>query len=135
MTYPVKPVPEANTWTEPFWKAAREEKLVIQRCVDCRKNIFYPRLVCPFCFSNNIEWIETSGKGTVYSYTIVENNAPSAFLGDMPFVIAIVRLDEGVQMLSNIVGCDPGQVHCDMPVEVTYKKISEEYTLPVFKPL
>jgi uncharacterized protein len=129
-----KPVPETSTWTEPFWKAARERKLIIQRCIDCRKNIFYPRLICPFCFSKNIEWIEASGKGTVYTFTVVENNAPSAFLNDMPYIIAVVRLDEGVQMLSNIVDCEPDQVRCDMPVAVTYKKINEEYTLPVFKP-
>lgn len=130
-----KPIPETNTWTEPFWDATREGKLVIQKCVDCDQKIFYPRLICSSCFSQNIEWIEASGKGTVYTYTVVVNNAPSAFLEDMPYVIAVVRLDEGVQMLSNIVECDPASVHCDMPVKVAFKSINDEYTLPVFKPL
>lgn len=129
-----KPEPESNTWTEPFWRAAQQEKLIIQKCADCGKSIFIPRLVCPGCFSNNIDWIEASGKGTVYTFTVVANNAPSAFLEDMPYVIAVVRLEEGVQMLSNIVDCDPEKVHCDMPVQVAFKEISDKYTLPVFKP-
>ncbi len=134
MTVKEKPVPQTNPWSEPFWKAAREEKLIIQKCDDCGYNIFYPRLICPSCFSRNIDWIETSGRGTVYAFTVVENNAPSAFLEDMPFVVAIIRLDEGVQMLSNIVDCDPEEVFCEMPVKVTFKKLNEEFTLPVFKP-
>ncbi len=130
-----KPMPEASSWSEPFWESTREGKLKIQKCVDCGMYIFYPRLICPGCFSENIEWVETSGKGKIYSFTVVVNNAPTPFLEDMPFVIAIVRLEEGVQMLTNIVGCDPEEVQCDMPVEVTFKKVSEEFTLPLFKPL
>jgi uncharacterized protein len=135
MTRQEKPVPESNTWTEPFWRAAHQGKLIIQQCADCSKYIFIPRLICPGCFSKNIDWVEASGKGTVYTYTVVVNNAPSAFIDDMPYVIAVVRLEEGVQMLSNIVECDPEKVHCDMPVEVTFKKLNDEYTLPLFKPL
>ncbi len=130
-----KPIPESNSWTQPFWDAVHERRLIIQQCTDCGEKIFYPRLICTACFSQNLEWIEASGKGTVYTFTIVVNNAPSAFLEDMPYIIAVIKLDEGVQMLSNIVECDPDQVYCDMPVEVTYKKINDEYTLPVFKPI
>jgi len=131
-----KPVPIVNPWARPFWKAAQEGKLIFQRCKDCKKNIFYPRIACPFCFSDNLEWVEASGKGTVYTYTVVENNAPSAFINDMPFVIAIVKLEEeGVQMLTNIVGCDPQEVRCDMPVEVVFEKLDDEFTLPKFRPV
>jgi len=135
MTFQEKPVPETNTWSEPYWNAAREEKLLLQKCSDCGKHIFYPRLLCPACFSDNIDWIEASGKGNIYTYTVVTNNAPSIFLEDMPYVIAIVRLEEGVQMLTNIVDCDHEKLACDMPVEVTYRKLNEEFTLPVFKPV
>ena len=107
---------------------------MVQKCQDCDKHIFYPRIACPHCFSDKVEWIEASGKGTVYSYTVVINNAPSAFLQDMPFVIAIVKLEEGVQMLSNIINCNPDDVECDMPVEVTFEKLDEEFTLPKFRP-
>ena len=98
-------------------------------------HIFYPRIACPHCASDSLEWVEASGKGTVYSFTVVEANAPSAFVGDIPFVVAVIRLQEGVQMLSNVVGCDPHAVVCDMPVEVTYEKLNDEFTLPKFKPV
>jgi len=131
MDIPKKPVPIVNPWARPFWEAARENKLIFQRCKDCEKNVFYPRIACPHCFSDNLEWVEASGKGTVYTY-----NAPSAFMNDMPFVIAVVKLEEeGVQMLTNIVGCEPEEVRCDMPVEVVFEKLDNEFTLPKFKPV
>jgi uncharacterized OB-fold protein len=136
MDEPTKPLPIVNPWARPFWDATREGKLVFQRCEDCGKNIFYPRIACPHCFSDRVVWVEASGKGKIYTYTVVENNAPSAFLGDMPFIIAIVKLEEeGVQMLTNIVDCDPAVVRCDMPVQVSFEKLNDEFTLPKFKPL
>jgi hypothetical protein len=134
MDKPKKPVPIVNPWAKPFWQAAREGRLIIQQCKDCGRYIFYPRIACIHCSSGKVEWVEASGKGTVYSYTVVESNAPSAFIQDMPYVIAIVRLEEGVQMLTNIIGCDPYQVRCDMPVQVTFEKLDDEFTLPKFKP-
>jgi len=134
MEIPRKPVPIVNDWARPFWDAAKEEKLIIQKCKDCGKHIFYPRIACPHCSSDSVEWINASGKGTVYSFTVVESNSPSAFVNDIPYVVAVVRLDEGVQMLSNIVGCDPDAVRFDMPVEVTFERLDDEFTLPKFKP-
>jgi uncharacterized OB-fold protein len=131
-----KPVPIISSWAKPFWEAAREGKFIYQKCKDCKTNVFYPRIACTNCFSDNLEWVESSGKGTVYTYTVVESNPPSAFIPDLPFVIAIVKLEEeGVQMLSNIVGCDPYEVECDMPVEVVFEKLNDEVTLPKFKPV
>ena len=135
MDNPKKPIPVVNEWARPFWEAAREHKLLIQRCGDCGKYIFYPRMCCPECFSSSLVRVESSGRGVIYSFTIVENNPPSAFLGDLPYVIAIVRLEEGVQMLSNIVDWDSKTLRCDMPVTVTFEKLDEEFTLPKFKPL
>jgi len=132
---PRKPVPTIDEWTRPYWDAARAGKLTIQRCGDCGRHVFYPRHSCPFCSSDRLEWIQASGRGAVYTFTVVHNNAPSPFLGDMPFVIAVVRLEEGVQMMTNIVGCHPGEVRCDMPVEVTFEKLDDDFTLPKFKPL
>lgn len=130
-----KPVPVVNTWAKPFWDAAQQERLIIQKCNSCGEHVFYPRIACPHCSADELEWVEVSGKGTVYSFTVVEANAPSAFLGDMPYVVAVIRLQEGVQMLSNVIGCDPHSVVCDMPVEVTFEKLSDEFTLPKFKPV
>jgi len=135
MSIPQIRKPIVNPCAQPFWDATRQGKLMIQKCTDCQTNIFYPRLFCPNCHSEAIEWVESSGRGTVYSYSVVHNNAPSAFIPDLPYVVAIVRLEEGVQMCTNIVGCDPCDVQCDMPVEVTFDAIDEEFTLPKFKPV
>lgn len=135
METPQKPVPVVNPWAKPFWDAAKEERLVFQKCADCQKNIFYPRIACPDCFSDNLEWIEASGKGTIYSFTVVESNSPSAFLADIPYVVAIIKLEEGIQMLSNVVKCDPYKLSCDMPVEVVFEKLNDEFTLPKFRPV
>jgi uncharacterized OB-fold protein len=132
---PDKPIPPVQPWGEPFWAGARERRLVIQKCVSCKKYVFYPRLGCPFCFSDRLEWVQASGRGTVYSYSVVRNNPPSSFMDDLPFVIAIVELEEGVRMMTNIVDCDPEVVDCDMPVQVTFERLNDEITLPKFKPL
>lgn len=133
-TPPKKPAPVVNTWARPFWDAAKEERLVIQKCAACGEWVFYPRIACPHCAADRLEWVEASGRGRIYSYTVVENNAPSAFIADMPYVVAVIRLEEGVQLLSNIVGCDPHSVECDMPVEVCFEPLDEEFTLPKFRP-
>ena len=130
-----RPVPAVVPWARPFWDAAREERLMIQRCSYCNKYVFYPRLSCPHCFSRDLKWVEASGRGKIYSYTIVENNAPSGFIDDMPYVVAIIKLEEGVNMLTNIVDCEFGELRCDMPVEVTFDKSNEEFTLPKFRPV
>lgn len=135
MTQAVKPTPVVNSWTKPFWEAARQEKFIIQQCADCQKYVFYPRICCPHCFSDHLDWVEPSGKGTIYSFSVVTNNAPSAFAQDMPYVVAIVRLDEGVQMLTNIVQCDLDKIHCDMRVEVVFEKLNDEFNLPKFRPV
>ncbi|HLF31730.1 MAG TPA: Zn-ribbon domain-containing OB-fold protein [Xanthomonadales bacterium] len=132
---PKKPVPVVNTWARPFWDAAKEERLIIQKCAACGEHVFYPRIACPFCAAETLDWVEASGKGTIYSCTVVESNAPSAFLADMPYVIAVIRLQEGVRMLSNVVGCDPYSVHCEQPVEVTFEKLNDTFTLPKFRPI
>ncbi len=132
---PAKPVPVVQPWARPFWDAAREHKLVLQHCEACDKAIHYPRMVCPHCSSNRLGWRQASGRGTIYSYTIVLNNAPSAFLADMPYVVAVIELDEGVRMLSNIVDGDPNALRCGLPVEVVFEKLNEEFTLPKFRPV
>jgi len=135
MTEVLKPVPVVNTWAQPFWDATKEERLIIQKCKDCGEHIFYPRIACINCFSDNLDWIECSGRGTIYTYTVVEANAPSAFIQDLPYVVAVVILEEGVRMLSNIIDCDPYLVKCDMPVQVTFEKLNDDFTLPKFIPL
>jgi uncharacterized OB-fold protein len=129
-----KPVPVVQPWARPFWEATRAGKLVLQTCHDCDRPIHYPRIACPHCGSDNLGWRESQGRGTIYAFTVVQSNAPSAFIGDMPYVVAVIRLDEGVQMLSNIVDCNPQQLRCDQPVEVVFEPLDTEFTLPKFRP-
>jgi len=126
--------PSVTSVEFPFWDAAKKGKLVIQKCMDCNKFVFYPRIYCPHCHSAALVWEEASGKGKIYTYTVVHSNCHSSFLEDLPFIIAIIKLDEGVQMLSNIIGCRPEDLTCDMPVEVTFEKLNDEFTLPMFMP-
>ncbi|MGE0291128.1 MAG: Zn-ribbon domain-containing OB-fold protein [Hyphomonadaceae bacterium] len=131
---PAKPEPLVAPWAQPFWDAAKQGKLALQYCDACAKFIFYPRLACPHCGSEEIRWRGACGRGSVYSYTVVENNAPSAFIADMPYVVAVIRLAEGVQMLSNIVDCAPAELHCDMDVVVTFERLNDDFVLPKFRP-
>jgi len=135
MARPPKPVPVVQPWAQPFWEAARQHKLLLQTCNACHRPIHYPRIACPHCGADDLGWREASGRGTLYSFTVVESNAPSAFIADMPYVVAVIRLEEGVQMLSNVVDCDPADLHCDQPVEVTFERLNDEFTLPQFRPL
>ncbi|MBM5811415.1 MAG: Zn-ribbon domain-containing OB-fold protein [Gammaproteobacteria bacterium] len=131
---PPRPRPVVNAWSRPFWDAAREQKLLLQRCGDCRAWIFYPRIACPRCGSDQLGWQPASGRGTIYSFTVVRSNAPSAFAPLLPYVVAVIRLEEGVQMLSNVVDCNPDKLRCDQPVEVVFRPLDDEFTLPCFRP-
>ena len=133
MEMPAKPVPKIDPWVQPFWDATRNERLIIQQCTECDRHIFYPRIACPFCSADDPQWVEASGHGRIYSYTVVENNAPSAFIADMPYVIAVIELEEGVRMLSNVIGCDASELDCELPVEVAFEKLNEDITLPKFR--
>ena len=134
-TRPAKPVPVVQPWARPFWEAARRHELVLQHCSTCDRTIHYPRVACPHCGGEDLGWRRASGRGTIYSFTVVESNAPSAFLADLPYVVAIVQLEEGVRMMSNVVECTPGELCCDQSVEVVFERLDDEFTLPRFRPL
>ncbi len=127
-----KPLPVPDGDTKPFWDAAKEHRLMIQRCQDCQRTIFYPRSVCPHCMSDRIDWIQASGRGTIYSYTVV-HRSPSAFKEDVPYVVALIDLAEGVRMMSNVVECAPADVRIGAAVEVVFDDVTPEITLPKFR--
>ncbi len=128
------PRPESRWLTAPFWEAAKRHELVCQRCRQCASWIFYPREQCPTCFSTDLEWAAVSGKGRVFAFTIVYQPANSAFEPDAPYAYAIVQLDEGVRMPTNIVDCELDSIRVDMPVSVVFDDVSAEWTLVKFKP-
>ncbi|HKN00546.1 MAG TPA: OB-fold domain-containing protein [Candidatus Binataceae bacterium] len=128
----VKPLPKPSPVSRPFWEAARRHELKLQRCTGCKAFIYYPRDRCPNCFSDNLEWQPVSGRGKVYSYTVVRRASARSF-GDGPYVLAIIQLDEGPRMTSNVVA-PPDQVRVDMPVVVHFDDVTPDHTLVKFKP-
>ena len=106
-----KPIPVPTPETQPYWDKAREHELWIQRCLACAHVFFYPRPHCPHCLSDNLEWFKASGRGTLYSYVINHRPAPG-FEDEAPYAIAIVQMEEGPRMMTNIVG---GREHAREP--------------------
>lgn len=118
---------------EPFFEATKEKRLLIQRCSDCGKNQFYPRQLCIHCGSAEVEWVEASGRGTVHTFTVIHQQGMPGWREEVPYVTAIIDLEEGVRMTSNIVDCSPSDVRADMPVQVTF--VDEgAHVLPRFRP-
>lgn len=132
---PDRPLPSPDAATAPYWAAARERRLVMPRCDDCTHYHFYPRTLCPRCGSAHLTWTPVSGKGEIYSFTVI-NRAPSqAFSAAVPYVVGAVKLAEGPHLMTNIVGIAPDAVRVGMPVKVVFRKFSEEVTLPMFEPV
>ncbi len=120
-----------------FWEAAREHRLVMPRCTACGHMFFYPRSECPECpecSEDGIEWVQVSGRGTVYSFTIVRQPADPAFRDDVPYPYAIVELDEGPRMVTTIVGCEAEDVRIGMRVTAVFDDVTPEWTLVKFEP-
>jgi uncharacterized OB-fold protein len=133
-----KPFPVLTSEAKPFWAAAAEQKLVMQRCQECRAYIWTPRPACFECGSECVEWKELSGKGQVYSFTVIRQvvgrAASKAFEPDVPYVVAWIDLDEGPRMISNVIGCPVEDVKLGMKVAVVFEQQSPEVWLPKFKP-
>ena len=129
-----KPLPHPNEVSRPFWEAAKRHELQIQRCNVCGAYVFYPREACPECLAADLIWIPVSGKGKLYSYTIAQAPTHPAFADDVPYVIAIVELEEGPHITTNLVGCPPDQVAIGMPVAASFEDVSAEMTLVKFRP-
>jgi len=127
-----RPLPVSDSDSEPFWAALREERLQVQRCLQCHRHLFYPRALCPHCHSSDLEWVPVAGTGTIYSYTVARRPAGPAFAADVPYVLVLVDLDEGVRMLSRLVPPDVDAVRIGARVTVGFDAVSDDVTLPVF---
>jgi uncharacterized protein len=128
-----RPIPKPDLDSAPYWEAASRHELKLQQCNSCARFRFYPRSICPYCFSTEFEWRQLSGRGIIYSFTVIHRAAFPAFETKVPYVLALVELNEGVRMMSNILDCDPNAVEIGMPVEVTFEDLSEEVSLPQFR--
>ena len=120
--------PLMNIGDEPYYEAAGQGKLLLKKCAACGEVQFYPRGICPFCFSDKVSWHEAKGTGTIYTYSVTRRGGP------VPYCIAYVKLDEGVSMMTNIVDCDLDTIRCDQKVKVTFKKSEGGVSIPMFTP-
>jgi uncharacterized OB-fold protein len=129
-----RPIPVPDAATAPYWSAANEGRIVLPRCAECGRFHFYPRALCPFCSSDKLDWTQCSGRGTVYSFTVVHRAPSPAFAAEVPYVVAIVELDEGPHLMTNVTGCAPDAVRIGMKVSAGFRRVADDTQLPVFEP-
>ncbi len=129
-----KPLPNPNPDTSTFWEQCKEHRLTFQQCNDCGHVRWPPAIICPQCHSVSHERIASAGNGTVFTFVVYHQAFHPAFKEDLPYVVAVVKLEEGPQFVSNIVGCKPEEVSCDMPVKLIWEDITDECSLPKFQP-
>lgn len=129
-----KPIAAPNSETRPFWEGCKRHELLLQACDACGHRQFYPRMLCTRCRSTSLSWKPARGTGVVHSFTIIRRAPSPAFKPDLPYVLALVELEEGVRMMTNVVGCEPEQVRIDLPVQVLFDDVTEDFTLPKFTP-
>jgi hypothetical protein len=111
-----KPRPEPTPVSQPFWDALREERVELQHCDDCGRWVYYPRSRCPACLSDRLTWTPVAGNGTVYTFTVAEQPTAPPFADEVPQLLAIVELAEGVRMSTTLVDVDRGAIRIGMPV-------------------
>lgn len=130
---PVRPAPVLTDDNQFFWDRARQEQLVTQRCASCHEVRHPPRPMCPHCHSLDWDELALSGRGEVYSYSLLHHPQNPRF--DYPVIAVLIDLDEGVRLVSNLVDIDPGDVRIGLPVAVTFVDTVGEMKVPVFRPI
>ena len=133
MTSAQFPLPVPNLDNQEFFDKCREHRLVLRRCRDCALFSHPPRPNCLNCASDNLEWVESKGRGVVYTFTITRQPVSRAFEGRLSWAVVDVKLEEGVHLISNLVDCDPEEIEIGMAVEAVFEEVNAEITLPKFK--
>jgi uncharacterized OB-fold protein len=128
-----RPAPAPDPDSAPYWAAALEGRLVVQHCEPCARFQLYGRDRCLVC-RGPVAWVRARGTGTVYSYTVIHQNYQRPFRDWVPYVVALVDLDEGPRLMTNLVGCAPDEVSVGMPVRVRMETVSEWAAVPLFEP-
>jgi uncharacterized OB-fold protein len=128
-----RPAPVPDEDSAPYWSAAREGKLLVQRCEACGHFQLYGRAVCTECWGD-VTWVEASGRGTVASWTVIRQNYSRPFRDWIPYVVALVDLEEGPRLMTNIVGCEPEEVSMGMSVVARFEEVSDVAGIALFEP-
>jgi len=130
----LKPIPQISDETREYWDGCKRHELRVQKCKDCGTHIWYPQTLCHKCCSWNLEWTRIGGKGKVFTYTVVHHPTGKVWESEVPYVVVIVEMPEGIRMVGNLVGGKSDNVKIGMPVQVVFDDITPEVTLPRFKP-
>jgi uncharacterized OB-fold protein len=133
-TVALRALPAPDNASRHYWQRAAEGQLVVQRCTTCGEFQFYPRALCVAC-AGKTEWVDASGRGTLYTYTVIRQNRSPAFAALSPYAVGIVELEEGVRMMSNIVECDVDQLSVGLALEVLLIKAADDVGLPFWRPV
>jgi uncharacterized OB-fold protein len=128
-----RPAPVLDPDSAPYFSAAHDSRLVVQRCESCGKHQLYGRALCKFC-GGEVAWVDASGRGTVATFTVIRQNYSRPFRDWIPYVVALVDLEEGPRVMTNIVGCDPDDVTIGMPVVARFEVVSDEAGIALFEP-
>src|SRR5437773_9732727 len=128
-----KPIPRIDEESKGFWEACQRHELYVQKCRACGALRYYPRALCPSCLSDATDWVLSSGRGTVYTYTVTYQNQAAGFRDELPYVLAYVELDEGPRILTNVVNTPADTVTIGMPVEVVFEDVDEGLAIPKFQ--
>jgi uncharacterized protein len=129
-----RPLPSPNALTEPYWNALQRRELKLPCCEACAKFHFYPRSVCPHCGSANLVWRNVSGRGEVYSFTVVHRAPSNGFADLVPYVVAVVALAEGPHLMTRVTQVQPDAVKIGLALQVEFETQDAETTLPLFRP-
>lgn len=127
-------LPTIDDDTRPWWDAAREGRLLLRRCRSCGAVHYYPRTFCPTCWSDDVEWMEAGGRATLYTHSTVYVNDLPPFGEQVPYVAAVVDLEEGPRMMSRVVDCEPADLEVGMALQVVFEPVTDDITLPYFRP-
>lgn len=126
--------PPVSKVSEPFWEATRNRQLVLQRCASCERAVWFPRVLCPHCSSTDLRWEPASGTGAVYAVSVQHRPGTPQMKDRVPYAVVLVELDEGVRMMSNVVGCAASEVTVGQRVRVSWEPLSDGRNLVVFEP-
>ena len=129
-----KPIPSITPDMVEFFEGARRGQLMVQKCEGCGELRFPPHEICTRCLGTRAGWVAVSGRGEVYSFNIMHQVYHPGFATEVPYAVVVVKLDEGVKFVSNLVGVKPADIKCGMPVEVTFEKLNDQVMLPKFRP-
>jgi uncharacterized OB-fold protein len=128
------PTPRDLSWTKKFWEATGEGRLLLTKCDECDAFVWYPRPFCPLCGSLRVSDVQASGKGAVYTFTVVHRAADQGYKAALPYVVAYIELEEGPRILSNVIGCEPNDVRIGMPVAIVFQETGQGSALYRFQP-